>query len=80
LAPEGIFGFPGCVEVQLVRARRRQIVMMEKTKGKEEKAEAVSGNRDAMPGWRYDWKSFRTEHQIFVIGQWSFVIGHFNER
>ena len=61
---------PGFVGVQLVTVRMRQIRMMEET------PEGVLGNVPTVMGLRYDGKSFRDEHKIFVIGQWSFVIGH----
>jgi hypothetical protein len=58
------------VEVQLVRVRRRQIKM------KEETPEDGLGKGEARRDRQPDEKSFRDEHRIFVIGQWSFVIGH----
>jgi hypothetical protein len=69
-ASAGILGFPGCVEVQLVRVRTRQI------KTKDEARDDGLGKGEARRGRQPDEKSFRDEHRIFVIGQWSFVIGH----
>ena len=37
------------------------------------------GKGEARRGRHSDEKSFRDEHKIFVIGQWSFVIGHHYE-
>jgi hypothetical protein len=71
LAPEGIFGFPGCVEVQLVRRRSREIKMKQETR------EDGLGKGEAQ-GMLFDGTGFRDEHKIVVIGQWSFVIGQWS--
>jgi hypothetical protein len=61
------------VEVQLATVRRTQIKMQEETR------EDVLEKGKARRGSQHD-GSFRDEHKIFVIGQWSFVIGHLNEK
>ena len=57
-----------------MRRRRRQIKM------KEDIREHALGKGEARRGRQCDEQCFRDEHKILVIGQWSFVIGHFNER
>ena len=57
-------GAPGFVGVQLVTVRTRQIRMAEEIRVD------VLGKGEAMRGSRDE------KEKIFVIGQWSFVIGH----
>ena len=47
---------------------------------KEETREGGLGKGEARRGRQSDETSFRDEHKIFVIGQWSFVIGHLDEK
>jgi len=61
------------VEVQLATVRRKQI------KTKEETREDLLETGEARRVSQRD-GSFRDEHEVFVIGQWSFAIGHFDEK
>jgi hypothetical protein len=54
--------------------RIKQIKMTEETR------EDVPGKGEAVRGSGHEGKSLRSEQKVFVIGQWSFVIGHFKER
>jgi hypothetical protein len=64
---------PGLDGAQLKKVRTKKI---NTTKGTLEEETA----RDETPPAGREEEDLRSVHKIFVIGQWSFVIGHLDEK